>query len=154
MKSKKTKDKGLTLEVYDNLGKKLDFSICESEIIIMKYIGDEEGIDIEAAKEFYEQGIDVFNPKDEFFNDICHSFNSKEGTDIVLKDRRKDIFQNFTFCQDGCIYNSINYDLMAAKCICDASILQGISSENDEKNNNTFSSSNIENNIEKSFTSE
>ena len=113
----------------------------------MKYIGNEEGIDIQTAKEFSEQGIDVFNPKDSFFNDICHSFKNK--ADIILKDRRDDIFQNITFCQDGCIYNGINYDLMAANCICDISILKGISSENDENNNNK----NIVNNKASSFTS-
>ena len=149
MESKETEGKSVILEVYDNSGQKLDLTICKSEIKIMKYIGDEEGIDIETAMEFSEQGIDVFNAKDSFFNDICHPFNSKDGTDIVLSDRRDDIFQNATFCQDGCTYNGMNYNLMAANCICDATILQGISSEDNDNNNDKISLSNIAN----SFTS-
>jgi len=144
MESKVDAEKSVTLEVYDNSGQKLDLTICKTEIKIMKYIGDEEGIDIPTAMEFAEQGIDVFNAKDNFFNDICHPFNSKDGTDIVLSDRRKDIYQNVSFCQDGCSYNGMNYDLMTANCICDATILQGISSE-DNENNEKLSLSNIAN---------
>ena len=150
MESKVDAEKSVTLEVYDNSGQKLDLTICKTEIKIMKYIGDEEGIDIPTAMEFAEQGIDVFNAKDNFFNDICHPFNSKDGTDIVLSDRRKDIYQNVSFCQDGCSYNGMNYDLMTANCICDATILQGISSE-DNENNEKLSLSNIANSFTQSL---
>ena len=71
-----------------------------------------------------DKGIDVFNPEDDFFNDICHPFESPDGKDIILNDRRTDIYQNATFCQDGCTYMGMNYELMAANCICDSSYLQ------------------------------
>ena len=91
----------------------------------MKYISDVEELNIRSAKDLANQGIDVFNASDEFFNDICHQYDNSEGKDIILEDRRNDIYQNATFCQDGCVYSGMNYELMVANCICDSSYLQG-----------------------------
>ena len=38
------------------------------------------------------QGIDVFNANDAFFNDICQEFDNSNGKDIIIQDRRTDIF--------------------------------------------------------------
>ena len=113
------------IEVYDYSGRKLDLSFCKEDIQVMKYIGDVEELNIQSAKDLANQGIDVFNASDEFFNDICHQYDNSEGKDIILQDRRNDIYQNATFCQDGCLYSGMNYDLMVANCICDSSYLQG-----------------------------
>ena len=61
-----------------------------------------------------EKGIDVFNADDAFFNDLCHQYDSSDGKDIVLDDRRTDIYKNATFCEDGCTYKGMDYDLMVA----------------------------------------
>ena len=96
----------------------------------MKYIGDvTEELNIQSAIDFADKGIDVFNPEDDFFNDICHQYDNSDGKDIILTDRRTDIYKNATFCEDGCTYIVMNYDLMTANCICDSSYLQM-----DEKN--------------------
>ena len=112
------------IEVYDYSGRKLDLSFCKDDIQVMKYIGDVEELNIQSAKDLANQGIDVFNASDEFFNDICHQYDNTEGKDVILEDRRTDIYQNATFCQDGCSYKGMNYDLMVANCICDSSYLQ------------------------------
>ena len=117
------------IEVFDFSGNKLDLSVCKEDITIMKYIGDVEELDMESAMGLADKGIDVFNAADGFFNDICHPFDNPDGIDIIITDRRNDIYQNASFCQDGCTYTGVNYDLMAANCICDSSYLQ-----NDEKN--------------------
>jgi hypothetical protein len=36
-----------------------------------------------------EQGYDITNPEDDFFNDICLSFSSENKTDVTLEYRRK-----------------------------------------------------------------
>ena len=41
-----------------------------------------------------------------------------------MKDRRTDIYQNISFCQNDCKYNGMNYNLMVANCICNSSSLQ------------------------------
>ena len=59
------------LEIYDMTGRKLDLSVCKEDINVMKYIGDVKELNIQSAMTLSEQGIDVFNARDEFFNDIC-----------------------------------------------------------------------------------
>ena len=100
----------------------------------MKYIGDVEELNIESAMGLSEQGIDVFNAADSFFNDICCPYDNTDGKDIILNDRRNDLFQNISFCQDGCTYAGINYDLMAANCLCNSSFLQVNNNTKNEQN--------------------
>ena len=116
--------KNVQVEVYDMSGRKLDLSVCKEDIKVMKYIGDVEELDIESAMGLADQGIDVFNASDSFFNDICQDYNNTDGKDLVIKDRRSDIYQNVSFCQKGCAYDGMNYELMTANCICDSSLLQ------------------------------
>ena len=119
--------KNTQLEIFDNTGRKLNLSVCKEDIKIYKYIGDVKELDINSAESLSNQGIDVFNAADDFFNDICHQYdNSSENRDIILNDRRNDIYQNVSFCQYGCIYKGINYSLMAANCICDSIFLEEI----------------------------
>ena len=130
--------KNMQIEIFDISGRKLNLSVCKQNIKIMKYIGDVDELNVQSAKNLAEQGIDVFNAKDDFFNDICLDYDNVDGKDIILKDRRTDIYKNVTFCQTGCLYRGINYELMAANCICDSSLIQSRSdnnSSNINKNN-------------------
>ena len=114
------------VEIYDFSGRKLDLSVCKENIKIMKYIGDVvDELDINSAMSLSKQGIDIFNANDSFFNDLCHKYDNVDGKDIIINDRRKDIYKNVTFCQDGCMYKGMDYELMIANCICDSSSLQG-----------------------------
>ena len=36
-----------------------------------------------------DQGYDITNPDDDFFNDICMTFSSENNTDVTLEYRRK-----------------------------------------------------------------
>ena len=62
-------------------GNILDMSFCNNDITVMKYIGDVDDIDINTAMEYADQGIDVFNTQDAFFNERCSKVNSDK--DIV-----------------------------------------------------------------------
>ena len=44
-----------------------------------------------------------------FYNDLCTRFSSKNGTDVILKDRRIDYYPNISLCDDECEYNGIDY---------------------------------------------
>ena len=72
------------VEVFDMSGRSLNISVCQKKITIMKFINDtlDESV-LEFAKSLSNQGIDVFNPNDSFFNDKCHKYNS-DGKDIYL----------------------------------------------------------------------
>ena len=136
--------KNTQLEIYDSLGNLLDISVCKEDLKVMKYIGDIKEINIESAMSLSEQGIDLFNPEDSFFNDICSPYDNPDGKDIILNDRRNDMFQNISLCQDGCTYAGMNYELMAANCLCNSSYLQ--------ENNNTKSKKDKETVTFKSLT--
>ena len=124
------------IEIYDFSGRKLDLSVCQEGIRIMKYIKDVEKLDIQSAFNLANIGVDVFNASDDYFNDICHNYENSDGKDIIIKDRRNDIYQNVTFCQKGCKYNGIDYDLVTANCICDSSFLQNNLEHNNTKEEN------------------
>ena len=75
----------------------------------MEHIGNTDKIDINTAQISSEQGTDVFKAGYDFFNDICYSYDNPIKNDITIIDRKKDIFQNVTFCQNGCRYDGIDY---------------------------------------------
>ena len=131
------------IEIYDYSGRKLNLSFCNENIRIMKHLGGvEQYLDMNSAKSLFKQGVDVFNKNDKFFNDICHPYENSDGKDIILNDRINEIYQSANFCQDGCTYYGINYDLNAANCICNSSYLQEDNIENNENEpiNNNFDS--------------
>ncbi len=126
------------IEIYDFSGTKLNLSICKEDIKIMQYIEDIEELDIQSAINLAQIGIDVFNARDDYFNDICHNYENSGGKDIIIKDRRADIYQNVSFCQKGCKYNGINYTLVAANCICNSNFLQSNLDNNNTSDENAI----------------
>ena len=71
------------IEVYDLSGRKLDLSVCKNDIKLLKYVGDDENININSAKNFADMGIDIFNASSDFFNDICFQYDNDDGKDII-----------------------------------------------------------------------
>ena len=104
--------------IFDSNGKELDTSICDdSSIIIKKPINDNENIDLETAKYYSEKyGIDVYNSSEEEFNDICTQFTSQNNTDVIIKNRREDYYQNVSFCEKNSVYLGVNYSDYTAIC--------------------------------------
>ena len=68
---------------------------------------------------FKKLGVDILNIKDEFFTNLCYSY-SDSNKDMILEDRIKFIFQNYSLCEEGCIYN--NMDLEQNTILCDCKI--------------------------------
>ena len=104
--------------LYDYQGNKLDSTLCEN-VDIEKPIVNPELLDLISAEDLSKQGIDVFNSNDSFFNNLCKPFTSNNGTDVPLKDRRNDFYQNVSFCEEGCVYDHIDYSKMTVVCNCD-----------------------------------
>jgi hypothetical protein len=44
-----------------------------------------------------------------FYNDLCTRFSPKNGTDVILKDRRDNYYHNISLCDTECEYNGIDY---------------------------------------------
>ena len=118
------KDKLLTdqveYKIYDQFGEEINLSLCSNINIRIEYeIKDTSSLDIEKITIFKENGIDIFNINDVFFNDICFSYSdSDSGNDMVLNDRIADIYQNYSICGEECEYESLDVEKMSAYCSC------------------------------------
>ena len=105
-------------QAYDENKKVLNLSMCEDKYIkITHSIKSSSLFDIVSASLFQDLGIDIFNINDSFFTDVCHSYSDPENN-ITLKDRIKEIFQNFSLCEEGCYYEEINLENMTTTCNC------------------------------------
>ena len=133
--------------IYNQYGQNMDLSCCEDvSISITNKISSDSGIDIEKIAEFKNKGIDIFQINSSFFNDICYSFSDGDS-DIILKDRIADIYQNYSLCDTGCEYESFDIEKLASKCSC--KVKQEISNNYNQEGNfksyilNSFLSSNF-----------
>ena len=91
----------------NNQLKKLNLTICENSNIYISY-------PIEIS-----ENPDIYNPKSDYYNNICYPATSNRVTDITLTDRQIEfVEENKTLCQDGCYlekYDNINKN---SKCSC------------------------------------
>ena len=105
-------------EIYNSQKSRLNLSYCKDVKIKVNYeIKNPSLINKAQVSKFLDLGVDIFNSKDSFFNDICHPY-SENDSDIILKDRVLDIYQNYSLCDNGCEYEQINIDLMTIICSC------------------------------------
>lgn len=70
-----------------------------------------------------EDGINIFDINDPFFNDRCYPYTDENGKDIPLKNRKEDFYQNKVFCIDGCEYYNITMNMSNIICNCDVNSL-------------------------------
>ena len=65
------------------------------------------------------EDLDKFNSSSEYYQDICYSTTSEDGTDISLKDRKKEFIENNKMvCQEDCDFSEYNYNTYTAECLC------------------------------------
>ena len=65
-----------------------------------------------------QQGIDVFNKTNQFYNDLCYDFKSPNGRDIPIKDRISMFYPNITLCDEGCDTKGVDLKSLKVICIC------------------------------------
>ena len=107
--------------VFNENKKRIDLTPCENEIIEINYQLNKSGINLTKASYYSELGIDIYNIEDEFFNDICYPY-SEHNSDIILKDRISDIYENYSLCENNCKYDKINMTYYTATCKCTVKI--------------------------------
>ena len=104
-------------QVYDENKTLLDLSLCNETNIKIFYAIKNNLLNISSISAFKDFGVDVFNIKDSFFNDICSPYSDSKN-DMVLKDRIKYIFKNYSLCDEGCIYDEFNIEYNTISCNC------------------------------------
>ena len=65
-----------------------------------------------------DQEIDVFNPSNEFYTNLCFYYDSPNNKDIPMRDRASFFFANISKCESGCTYQGIDFSLHKFKCEC------------------------------------
>ena len=88
---------------------KLNISVCKNtEISIILPLEIKEN-----------ENLDELNTSSGYYNNICYSTTSESGTDILLKDRKKEfIDKNKAVCQDDCVFYNYNYTTKKVNCSC------------------------------------
>ena len=152
----KTEDLSSTYVVYEvynpfNL-KKLNLSVCNDvQISIDVPITLNDDMD-EIFDSLGNSGYNIFNKNDSFYQDVCTTYTTVNGTDMLLSDRQKDIYtesQNLSICQAGCLLLSYNKTSKKAKCNC--SVEEGSSNLKDLNVDNLFTKDAIEENFFKTL---
>lgn len=61
--------------------------------------------------------IDIINPASDYYNNICYTYTSEDGTDITLSDRKNNyVNNNLTVCEEDCNFNRYNYTTSKVTC--------------------------------------
>jgi len=121
-------------KIFDEDGQQIELSACKDLTIKVRYqIKNASKLNIPKILELAEKGIDIFDIKSEFFNDICYPYYDDDSdSDMILYDRVSDIYQNYSLCGKDCKYDSFNIDKLTAYCNC--KVKQEISTDLEEGN--------------------
>ena len=104
--------------IYDDELKEIDLSLCNDIDTQIHYaIKDNTNLDLKSVSNFKNLGVDVLDINDDFFNNLCYAFADGDK-DMILEDRIKYIFQNYSLCEEGCSYNSLDIETKSISCDC------------------------------------
>ena len=96
-------------EVYDSK---------QNKILNLNYCNNNE-INLSIPVAINENNIFKHNSSSEYYNDECNTYTTDSGTDIILKDRRKEyIDNNMSLCESNCKYNGYNTTIKKVDCQC------------------------------------
>ena len=107
-------------EIYNSKTKeKLDLNYCK-----------DTKIQINIPAKINEENEFKYNPASEYYNDICFTYTTEDGTDINLKDRKNEFFnKNYSICESNCDYGGYDSKLGKATCECNIKIKIPLMSE-------------------------
>ena len=123
-----------SFEIYLKNGTKLeDLSICKNIPLSISFpIINEKIINFNLAKEFYDQGYNIYNLSSDFYNNKCTIANIN-NSDIIIADRLNDVYPiNISICPNNCELESTDIDSKRINCLCD---INNSIELNDEKYN-------------------
>ena len=129
--------RNIQYELYHPITKQLlNLTICENSAINVYVPVNYPEETKELYKELQNQGYDLFDPNDSFYQDICTPFKSKDGTDVLLSDRKNDFYKNHnnnTQCQGNCKYVEYLLNINYLKCECNVDTDNSIETQSEEK---------------------
>ena len=109
-------------EVYDSItGVKISLNNCSDvgvKLNVPKMLDDNI---LNIVINLENSGYNYLNKNDTFYNDICSTYTSQDGKDVLLSDRYEDIYMpinNMYICQSDCELISYNTTVNKAECNC------------------------------------
>ena len=108
-------------ELYNpnNKKEKIDLKLCKGDSIQIYTPLDITNNYVKNYYNIYEQGYNILNQNDSFYNDICTQFTSEYNTDMNLFDRKNGYYiANLTSCEVGCTYKRVNMEQRNIQCEC------------------------------------
>ena len=97
-------------EIYNPLdNSKLNLSLCNEALITLN-------VPVSNAN---EDELYLYDPNSAFYNDICFSYTTENGTDILITDRIDEfIKKNLSLCESDCKYEGYNTSDKQSTCNC------------------------------------
>jgi len=108
-------------ELHDpnNKEEQINLKLCKGDNIQVYTPLDITNNYIHNYYKIYEQGYNILNENDSFYNDICTQFTSDYNTDMNLIDRKNGYYiANLTNCEIGCTYKRVNMEQKNIQCEC------------------------------------
>ena len=91
-------------------------------------------IEISIPVNINEENLFKYNISSDYYNDICYIYETENGTDIILNDRRNEfINNNMSLCENNCDYEG--YDTINKKALCKCEVKMKFSLISEIKNN-------------------
>ena len=110
-------------EIYNPINnKQLNLKHCDGVKIVINVPVNLHESAISLYESLSKEGYNLFDCNDDFYNDICSTYTSENGTDMTLEDRKNEMFyanSNITLCQSGCVFQSYNITTKKSQCSCD-----------------------------------
>jgi len=117
--------------------KKINLDICSNAQISISAPINLTNDETSLYESVSEQGYDVFDSNNSFYQDFCTPFTSANGTDVIIADRKSYYFnEDIILCEDFCSYKGIN--TQTKKVICKCSVKTSVSFDADHFNIDKF----------------
>ena len=100
----------------------LNLEVCQNIVINISVPANLDSETILLYQNLDENGYNLFDLNDAFYNDICTTYTSINNTDVTLQDRKTDIYDNYgnlTICQENCHLESYHNNSKMISCFCD-----------------------------------
>ena len=108
-------------EIYNPINlTKIDLDICKDTKATIKTPTKLTDEAITLYDNLQEQGYNLFNSSDSFYQDICTRYTTEYGTDMIISDRKQilDKYNDIPLCQADCTFVYYNISSNMTTCSC------------------------------------
>ena len=100
---------------------KVTLDICNNDKIKIQVPVSLTNEEFSLIESFDDYDYNIFDLKDDFYNDICTPYTAQNGADMVLSSRKDLVYDQLKdnyYCQEGCDLESFDTKTSKAECLC------------------------------------